>query len=309
VNLHPEVEALRRQRIAAGTRPLRRLSVAEAREAERVAAGRRGEPEHVAEVVELSVPGPMGDIPIRLYRPRSERPLPALVYFFGGGWVVGLLDTGDHVCRRLSNATPCAVVAVAYRQAPEHRFPAAVEDCYAATCWIAEHGAELGVDPRRLGVGGPSAGGNLAAVVTQLARDRGAPSLRFQLLVYPPLDHRSATRSMLETVDPVFFDRDDVRWCWRHYLARAEDGESPLASPLRALDLAALPPALVITAERDPLRDEAERYAERLAAAGVPTELRRFDGMVHGFYSMNGVLGAAEQAQDLTAAALRRRLP
>jgi acetyl esterase len=309
VNLHPQVEALRRQRIAAGTRPLRHLSVAEAREAERVAAAaRREKREHVADVLELSLPGPSADIPIRLYRPRSERPLPALVYFFGGGWVVGLPETGDHVCRRLSNETPCAVVAVSYRQAPEHRFPAAVEDCYAAACWIAEHGAELGIDPRRLAVGGPSAGGNLAAAVTQVARENGAPSLRFQLLVYPPLEHRSRTRSMLETVDAVFFDRDDVAWCWRHYLARDEDGQSPLASPLRAPDLRALPPALVITAEWDPLRDECEQYAARLAAAGVPTELRRFDGMVHGFYSMNGVLGAAEEAQELTAAALRRRL-
>jgi acetyl esterase len=308
VTLHPEVEALRRMRIAAGTRPLRELSVAEAREAELAAIEQRGEPEHVADVVELSLPGQAGQIPIRLYRPPSPRPLPALVYFFGGGWVIGSLETGDHVCRRLANATPCAVVAVSYRQAPEHRFPAAVEDCHAATRWIAEHGAELGIDPRRLALGGPSAGGNLAAAVTLLAREQRGPQLRFQLLVYPPLDYRSDTPSMRETVDPVFFDRTDVAWCWRHYLARDDDGDSPLASPLRAADLRGLPPALVITADWDPLRDDAEQYAGRLEAAGVATELVRFDGIGHGFYSMNGVLSAAERAQALTAAALRRAL-
>ena len=282
--------------------------MAEAREAERAAVEQRAEPEPVADVLDLSLPGPSGEIPIRFYRPRSRRSLPALVYFFGGGWVVGSLETGDHVCRRLANATPCAVVAVCYRQAPEHRFPAAVQDCQAATCWIAEHGAELGVDPRRLAVGGPSVGGNLAAVVTQLSRDQQRPTLRFQLLVYPPLDYRSGTPSMREMVDPVFFDRNDAARCWGHYLADDDDGASPLASPLRAADLSGLPPALVITAEFDPLRDEGGQYAARLAAEGVPTEFCRFAGMVHGFYSMNGVLGAAEQAQALTAAALRRAL-
>jgi acetyl esterase len=308
VTLHPEVEALRRRRIESGTRPLRELSVAEAREAELAAVDLRGEPEPVADVVEMSLPGPSGAIRIRLYRPRSGRPLPALVYFFGGGWVVGSLETGDHVCRRLANATPCAVVAVSYRQAPEHRFPAAVEDCHAATCWIAEHGAQVGIDPGRLAVGGPSAGGNLAAAVTQLAREQQEPRLRFQLLVYPALDYRSDTGSMRDTVDPTFFDRTDAAWCWGHYLAREQDGESPLASPLRAADVRGLPPALVITAEWDPLRDEGEQYAARLEGAGVPTELICFDGMMHGFYSMNGVLGAAEQAQAVTAAALRNAL-
>jgi acetyl esterase len=304
--VHPEVEALRRHRIAAGRRPVRELSATEAREAERAELDGRGEPEPVAEVLDESVPGPAGPIPIRVYRPQSGRLLPALVYFFGGGWVTGSLDTGDRVCRRLANSTPCAVVAVSYRRAPEHRFPAAVEDCDAAARWVAEHGEQLGVDAERLAVGGVSAGGNLAAACAQLAHERGAPSLRLQFLVYPPLDYRADTPSMREMVDPVFFDHDDLAWCWAHYLAHDSDGESPLASPLRAPDVRGLPPALVITAELDPLRDEGELYADRLAAAGVPTELVRFEGMVHGFYSMNGVLGAAEQAQAVTAAALRR---
>jgi acetyl esterase len=308
VMLHPEVEALRRRRIAAGRRPLRELSVAEARDAERVELEQRGAPEPVAEVSDGSVPGPAGLIPIRLYRSQSAELLPALVYFFGGGWVTGSLDTADAVCRRLANSTPCAVVAVSYRRAPERPFPAAVEDCDAAVSWLDEHGAELGIDSRRLAVGGASAGGNLAAATALLARERGRPRLRLQVLVYPLLDHRADTPSMRDTVDPLFFDRRDVAWCWTNYLTCAADGDSPLASPLRARDLRGLPPALVITASADPLRDEGELYAARLASAGVPTERVRFDGMVHGFYSMNGVLCAAEQAQAVTAASLRRAL-
>jgi acetyl esterase len=305
--LHPEVESLRRRRMAAGRRPVRELSVAEARAAEEAELQQRGEPEAVAEIVDGSLPGPAGPVPIRLYRPQSAELMPALVYFFGGGWVTGSLDTADAVCRRLANSTPCAVVAVSYRRAPEHPFPAAVEDCDAAVRWLDEHGAELGIDSRRLAVGGASAGGNLAAATALLARERGSPGLRLQVLVYPPLDHRADTPSMRDTVDPLF-DRRDVAWCWAHYLARDSDGDNPLASPLRAHDLGGLPPALVITASADPLRDEGELYAARLASAGVPTERVRFDGMVHGFYSMNGVLGAAEQAQAVTAASLRRAL-
>jgi acetyl esterase/lipase len=308
--VHPQVDALRRRQIAAGMRPVRGLSVAEARAADAAEVDGRagGEPEPVTDVVDTCFPGPGGAIPARRYRPFSAPPLPVLVYFFGGGWVMGSLDAADGVCRRVANATPCAVVAVEYRRAPEARFPAAVEDCYAATRWVAEHGAELGIDSGRLAVGGASAGGNLAAAVTHLSRERGAPAICFQLLVYPPLDHASNTASRRETVDPVFFDRDDLAWCWKHYLAHESDGESPLASPLRAADLSGLPAALVITAEHDPLRDEGELYAKRLAAAGVPTQVERFEGVVHGFYSMNGVLDAAEQAQELTVSALRRAL-
>jgi acetyl esterase len=240
-------------------------------------------------------------MPYRLYRPEGSGELPVLVYFFGGGWVLGKLEASEPVCRRLAVATPCAVLAVDYRQAPEHRFPAAVDDCYAATAWAAEHGAELELDAGRLAVGGVSAGGNLAAAVTLVARRRGGPRLCFQLLVYPPLRHGGDTASMRTVGDPLFFDRADMDWCWSHYLEREEDGANPLASPLRAADLGGLPPALVITAELDPLRDEGELYAGRLAEAGVPTELVRFDGMMHGFFSRDDVLDAAAEAQRLAA--------
>jgi acetyl esterase len=228
------------------------------------------------------------------------------MYFFGGGWVLGSLDAVDPVCRRLANATPCAVVSVAYRRAPEHPFPTGLEDCYAATCWVAEHGAELSLDPDRLAVGGASAGGNLAAAVALLARERKGPKLVLQLLVYPPLDHRADTPSMQEALDPLLFGGQDAAWCWSHYLADAADGDNSLASPLRANDLRGVPAALVITAELDPLRAEGELYAARLAEARVATELVRFNGAVHGFFSMADRFDAGVDAQALAASALRR---
>ncbi|MGI8886842.1 MAG: alpha/beta hydrolase [Gaiellaceae bacterium] len=303
--LHPQVEAYRRERHAAGARPVHELSVAEARAAE-LAEPAPVPPEPVARVLERVAPGPDGEIPVRLYLPDDMRPAPVLVFFFGGGWVLGSLAAVDPVCRRLANATPCAVVSVAYRRAPESPFPAALEDCYAATSWIAEHGAELGLDRDRLAVGGASAGGNLAAAVALLARERGGPALAFQLLVYPPLDHRADTPSLQEPLDPLFFGREDLAWCWSHYLAEPADGDNPLASPLRAQDLCGLPSALVITAELDPLRDQGERYAARLSGAGVPSELVRFDAAVHGFFSKADRFDAAAEAQALAAAALRR---
>jgi acetyl esterase len=201
---------------------------------------------------------------------------------------------------------PCAVVSVAYRRAPEHRYPAALQDCYAATSWVARNGAAHGLDPSRIAVGGASAGGNLAAAVALLARERGNPQLAFQLLVYPLLDYRADTPSMKEAFDPLFFNAEDAAWCWSHYLAREADGESPVASPLRARDLHGLPPALVITAELDPLRDEGELYAGRLVESGVAAELVRFDGVMHGFFSRSDRLDAAVQAQALAASALAR---
>lgn len=303
--LDAQVEAYRRERHAAGARPVHELSVAEARAAE-LSALEPATPEAVARVVDRVLPGPEGKIPVRFYLPEAARPLPVLAYFFGGGWVLGSLATVDPVCRRLANATPCAVVSVEYRRAPENPFPAGLEDCYAATCWIAEHGAELGLDPDRLAVGGASAGGNLAAAVSLLARERRGPGIVLQLLVYPPLDHRADTPSMREPLDPLFFGHEDVAWCWSHYLAEPADGDSPLASPLRAHDLGGLPATLVITAELDPLRDQGELYAARLIEAGVSTELVRFDGAVHGFFSQADRFDAGAEAQTLAASALRR---
>jgi acetyl esterase len=270
--------------------------------------GSTGPVEPVARVENRTLPGPAGEIPVRIYAPSEQRGLPALVYFHGGGFVIGGLETHDGTCRSLANATGCIVVSVDYRLAPEHKFPAAPEDCYAATRWVAEKGAEIGVDTRRVAIGGDSAGGNLTAVVALMARDRGGPALRHQLLVYPVANHAFDTPSYRENATGYLLSREMMRWFWNHYLARAEDGAGTYASPLRAASLAGLPPAHVITAEFDPLRDEGEALAARLAREGVPTTHVRYDGMIHGFFSMTQMLDAARRAVAEAASAVRAHL-
>jgi acetyl esterase len=226
-----------------------------------------------------------------------------LVYLHGGGWVVGSLETHDGVCRALASRTPCVVAAVDYRLAPEHRFPAAVEDAWAATAWVAEHAASIGGDPDRIAVGGDSAGGTLATACAIRARDHGL-RLALQLLVYPVTDHRFDTASYEECAEGYGLTRDAMRWYWAQYLG-PDDGSSPEASPLRAADLAGLAPAHVVTAEYDPLRDEAEAYAARLEEAGVPVRLDRCEGLIHGFLRMPGTIRRADAVLDDAAAALR----
>ncbi|WP_018255720.1 alpha/beta hydrolase [Salinispora mooreana] len=305
MTLHPEAEAYRASRAAAGTPPLYTQTLAEARAADLAAilAG-SGPVEPVHEVRDTCVPGPAGDIPVRVYRPAATGPLPTLLYFFGGGWTLGSIDTADGVCRRLANAVPCQVITVGYRLAPEHPFPAAVHDCHAALRHVAVHPAEFGADPERLAVAGDSAGGNLAAAVTLLAQQDG-PRLAAQLLVYPNTDQ---TIEPPGDEDPLLFNRRSVAWYRSHYLADPTDAQHPLASPLLADDLTGLPPAFVVTAEFDPLCAEGERYADRLRLAGVQTILTRYAGMVHGFFTMPGIFDAGRQAQAAAATFLRRRL-
>jgi acetyl esterase len=244
-------------------------------------------------------------MPTRIYMPYGTGPFPVLVYLHGGGWVIGDLEAYDATCRALTNAAGCLVVAMEYRLAPEHKFPAAPEDCYAATCWVAANAAAIGGDPRRIAVGGDSAGGNLAAVVAQMARDRGGPALVYQLLVYPVTNYGYDTASYEENAEGYLLTRNAMVWFWNHYLRSAADGNNPLASPLRASDLRDLPPAMVLTAEFDPLRDEGEAYAMRLQEAGVPVTLKRYTGTIHGFFSLDAVLDQGKQAMADAAAALR----
>lgn len=269
MSVHPQVAAYRAAREAAGTPPLYTQTLAEARAAD-LAAIRAGggavEPVH--EVRDTRVPGPAGDLPVRIHRPAGQGPLPTLVYFFGGGWTLGSIDTADGICRRLANAVPCQVVTVGYRLAPEHPFPAAVHDCHAATRWIVDNPEEFGVDPERVAVGGDSAGGNLAAAVTLLARERGGPRLAAQLLVYPNTDQSAEPDG--DGADPLLFNRRSVAWYRGHYLAGPADAWHPLASPLRAEDLTGLPPALVITAEHDPLCAEGSGTRGGCATPGCP---------------------------------------
>jgi len=305
MTLDAQMQAIVDQMKAAGWRPTHTLSVAEARRAfkSRIAKGAA-----VARTVDRSIPGPAGDIPVRIHWPAGAGPFPALVFFHGGGWVVGDLDTHDVTCRSLTNQAGCVTVSVDYRLAPEHRFPAAVEDAYAATRWVVDHAAELGVDPRRVAVGGASAGGNLATVVGLIAIERGGPPLAFQLLIYPVTDAALDTPSArVITSDDYPLSRADMEWFWRHYLRDDADRANPYASPARAKSLAGLPPALVITAEVDPLCDEGERYAAALSRAGVAARFTRYEGVTHGFVGMEAVLdkgraAVAESAQALRAA-------
>jgi acetyl esterase len=264
--------------------------------------------EPIGSVLDRDIPGSDGPVAIRVYRPvdvPSGEPLPIAVFTHGGGWVVCDLDSHDAMCRAITNAAGCTVVAVDYRLAPEHRFPAGVEDAYAALLWVAAHGREIGGDPSRLAVIGDSAGGNLAAVVAQMARDRGGPALQLQILIYPVTDFRFDTSSHLDPGDATVLQSDEVRYFWYEYLPDHDTGAEPYASPLRAPSLAGLPPALVITAEYDPLRDEGEAYAARLAADGVTTTATRYDGVMHSFVTFLDALPSARQAVAQIGAALQ----
>jgi len=303
--LDPAAKTLIDQIAALGGPQLHEMTPVQARESFNAMAVLGSEPIEVAEVGDRRIPGPDGEIPVRVYTPRAASGLPLLVYFHGGGWVIGSLETHDRTCRALARAADCAIVAIDYRLAPEHKFPAAAEDCFAAFRWAVAHAAELGADARRVAVGGDSAGGNLAAVVSQMARDRGGPTPVFQLLVYPVTDSRCESVSFRDNGEGYFLTADSMRWFWEQYLRGSADAANPYASPAHAASLAGLPPALVITAEYDPLRDEGEAYAAALRGAGVSAETRRYDGMIHGFFGMGELLPQGDQAIAAAGEALR----
>jgi acetyl esterase len=265
-----------------------------------------GTAEPVRSVENLRIPGPGGEIPIRVYTPDTAVPRPAMVYFHGGGWVVCDLDTHDVVCRTIARRAGAVVVSVDYRLAPEHKFPAAVLDCYAATVWVAANADRLGIDARRIAVGGDSAGGNLGAVVSLKSRDENGPAIALQAMVYPVTDLSSfATPSYQEFAEGYQLTKAEMEWFRDHYLRSMEDARNPHASPLLATDLRGLPPALIITAECDPLRDEGEAYAERLREAGVPVTCTRYAGMIHPFFSLSGAIPQALDAIQQVADAVR----
>jgi len=290
-----------------GAPPLSQQTPEEARAGFTVLAAVAGAPEDPVPTEDRSVPGPAGDIPVRIYRPERDHPLPVVVYFHGGGWVIGDIASHDTICQRLAAGVAALVVSVDYRLAPEHPFPAAVDDCDAATRWVSARAAEFGGDPARLAVAGDSAGGNLAAVVAIHARDAGGPPIAYQLLIYPGTDMTCSLPSHTQNGKGYLLDSDTIGWFSDNYLAEA-DPRHPDASPLLADDLSGLPPALVVTAEFDPLRDEGEAYAERLRQAGVTVTTSRYDGMIHGFYGLDSVFDAAQRATRETVAALREGL-
>ncbi len=307
--LFPEVRALLEAQEDEAAPPIDTLTPAEARQAAIDGLRDSALPsEEIGRVEDLRVPYAAQSIPVRIYTPAGDGPFPCLVYFHGGGWVLCDLDTHDSVCRAIARRAGAVVVAVDYRLSPEHKFPAAVEDCYAATAWVAANTARLGVDAHRIAVGGDSAGGNLATVMCIKARDEGGPPLALQVLVYPVTNLAFFdTPSYTEFAEGYYLTRSEMEWFRGHYLARIEDAQSIYASPLLAPDLRGLPPALVITAECDTLRDEGEAYAKRLAESGVRVTCTRYAGMIHPFFSLAGALSQGRRAIEQVSAALREQ--
>ena len=266
------------------------------------------QPEEVTRVDDRLIPGDGNDVPVRVYTPEDAvgGNAPLLIWIHGGGWVIGDLDTADATARALANRSGAVTVSVDYRLAPEHPAPAALEDCLAVLTWCVENGEVLGVDASRVAVGGDSAGGNLAACLCQRVRDDFGPDIDFQLLVYPVTDCTLSTASIDENAEGYFLTKAGMEWFVGHYVGEG-DPKDPAVSPLHADTLAGLPPALVITAEFDPLRDEGEAYAAKLRDAGVPVEQVRYDGQIHGFFGLAGVLEDGRHAVDRAGAALRVR--
>lgn len=291
-----------------GAPPLNEMSVVDARDTYTAVVAQCGPaPEPVADIVDRTVPGPQGEIPVRIYTPRGSGPFPILVYFHGGGWVIGNLEVVHGLCTVLANRAHCVVVSVDYRLAPEHVFPAAVDDCFAATRWAADSAALLGGDPERVAVGGDSAGGTLAAVVAAMARDEGGPALVYQLLIYPATDVDPGTRSYRENGEGYFLTRELMAWFYDHYLDGEAQKKDWRASPLRISSTVGLPPALVITGEYDPLRDEGEAYAARLIEGGVPVTCRRYLGQIHAFTAnLSGVMDQGKASMEHAGRQLRQ---
>lgn len=303
--LDPQTRVLLEQMNKANLTPYEAMSPQEARRQMSLGSCFAERPPEIFAWEDRQIPGPRDAVRIRLYRPSADAVLPVVVFLHGGGWVMGSIETHDVYCRQLALASGWAVVSVDYRLAPEHKFPAGLEDAYAAVCWVAEHAGQTGWDARRIAVAGDSAGGNLAAAAALLARDRGGPPLAFQLLLYPVLDYCFDTPSYRENATGYHLTRAAMIWSWQHYLNHPQDGHVPYASPLRADDLGGLPAALIMTAQYDPLRDEGEAYAQRLHAAQVPVTLQRYDGLIHGFARRTNVLDRARDALQDVAGALR----
>jgi acetyl esterase len=310
--LDPQVKDFLERLSAANLPPIQEQTVEQARGQMDLSTRFLGELPRVAGVKDYSIDGPGGPLRLRVLTPlttgESTAARPVLIYYHGGGWVLGNIESHEGVCRALANASGAIVVAVDYRRAPEHRFPAAAEDAHAAASWVAAHAAEFGGDPTRLALGGDSAGGNLAAVACLMARDRGGPPIAFQVLIYPITDYNLHNRSYFECAEGYFLSRSEMAWYWEQYVERPDDREHPHVAPCRSSDLSGLPPAFIITAEYDVLRDEGEHYAALLKAAGVRVKVHRYEGMIHGFVRRYPFFDQGRAAIEEIARELRESL-
>ena len=307
MSLDPQLKAYLDALEALGAPPLNSVPVDVARKMyEKAAEQTRGEPPELLAVEELVIPGPESELKAWLYRPSEQQDLPLLVYFHGGGFTIGSLQSHDAVCRYLSKETECLVLSVDYRLAPEHKYPAAVEDAWAATCWAVNNAKKLGGDPDRVAVGGDSAGGNLAAIVCLMAREAGDPQLACQLLIYPGIDMSCSLPSHDTFADGYRLTRDLITWFYQAYFTKDDDVTDWRASPINAHSLAGLPPAFILSAGFDPLQDENKSYAYKLEAAGVAVVHSHYPDMIHGFVTMPGILSQAREALRECAAELRK---
>jgi acetyl esterase len=308
--LAPEIRGILEAMAAMGAPPPEALPVPEARKAAYGLMQLAGEPEQVARVEDRRIPTRAGEITVRIYSPEGSGPFPGVVYLHGGGWVICDLETHDNICRAISRRAGAVVVAPDFRRAPEHKFPAALEDCEDATRWVASNASALSIDAHRLAVAGDSAGANMATVIARHARDNKGPAIALQVLVYP-VTNLSAydTPSHKEFAEDHFLTRSGMEWFVSNTFAKVEDALSPDASPKFAASLSGLPPVLIITAECDPLRDEGEEYAKRMQEAGVPVAFNRAAGMIHPFLNFLGATQGAQKAVDQIAEAVRNMAP
>jgi acetyl esterase len=305
--LHPQVEGILTAMAEEGGKPIAQMTVEEARGLTGMLAELGGEPATVGDVRDVTIPVDGGEIPARVYSPDTTGIHPIVVFYHGGGWVIGDLDSHDRVARQLCNDVDAVVVVPHYRMGPEFRFPTAPQDCAATLRWVVDNAGALDADGSRVALCGDSAGGNLTAVVSQMARDAGGPAVAFQAMVYPATNMTAEGGSLDENATGYFLERDDIGWFMDHYIDE-DDRKHPLASPALHGDLGNLPPAFITTCEFDPLRDDGEAYGAALAANGVPVEVKRYDGMIHGVLNMTGVIDGGREMLSDVASRLRDAL-
>lgn len=308
MTLDPQVKAFLHSLKEMNLPPRQLLSVEEKRQQLASYLALQGEERYVAMIKNVKIPVKDGEIWVRIYTPEGDGPFPIFIYLHGGGWVIGDLEIGNTLCRNIANLSGCIVVSVDYRLSPEYKFPIPVDDCFAAVEWVEKNAAKFNGDPSKIAIGGDSAGGNLAAAVSLIARDRGSPSIKYQVLIYPVTNLDFNTRSYIENGEGYVLTRDSMIWYAQQYLNSEKEMQNVQVAPFLAENLEGLPPALILTAQYDPLKDDGASYASRLIQAGVNVEYKYYSGMIHGFLWMTGIIDEGKKAVQLIANRLQSNL-